>query len=268
VNRQVDASGRTLAAIRSEATAFRADVEGEIAEGRLTGFAGRGAVSGTLEQIADKLDGMVAEAETASASAAQISTDAGAAFAEVHSHLEQGQNDPAFVRERLERIRRAVIQLHEQSPAAVLAAGLSALEDGIAFRAADGDSAMLRQRQAEALDVVRPRVEQTFAALGALARETAGEPVELPRFEHLSAPEAAMRYMSQFPIYWGMAIAIDAMPLFFLLLLAATTPRGEPGFEPTAGELHQAMAVYANLRHLVEGADNVTALPQTRRARP
>ena len=268
VNRQVEASGRTLAAMRSEATAFRADVEGEIAEGRLTGFAGRGAVSGTLEQIADKLDGMVAEAEAAGAAAAQISADAGTAFAEVQAHLEQGQNEPVFVRDRLERIRHAVIQLHEQSPAAVLAAGLPANVDGIAFRAADAGSATLRARQAEALELVRPRVEQTYAALGALARETAGEPVELPRFEHLSAPEAAMRYMDQFPIYWGMAIAIDAMPLFFLLLLTVTTLRGEPGFELTAGELHQAMAVYANLRHLVEGADNVTLLPHARRARP
>ena len=181
--------------MRAEATAFRADVDGEIAEGRLTGFAGRGAVSGTLEQIADRLDGMVAEA--------------------------------------------------------------------------DGGSALLRERQAEALSLaVRPRVEQTFASLAALARDTPGEAVELPRFEHLSAPEAAMRYMDQFPIYRGMAIAIDAMPLFFLLLLAATTLRGEPGFGLTVGELHQAVAVYANLRQLVEGADNVTLLPRSRRARP
>ena len=67
VIRQVEGSGRTLAAMRAEATAFRADVDGEIAEGRLTGFAGRGAVSGTLEQIADRLYGMVAEADGGSA---------------------------------------------------------------------------------------------------------------------------------------------------------------------------------------------------------
>lgn len=268
VNRQVDASARTLAAIRAEAAAFRADVEGEIAEGRLTGYAGRGVVSGTLEQIADKLDGMVAEAEAASEAAAQISAEASTAFAEVQAHLAQGMNDPAFVKERLERIRRAVIQLDEQSPAAVMAAVLPAIGEGIAFRAADGRSAGLRDRQAEALErSVRPRVEQTFAALEDLARRTAEGTVELPRFEHLSAPEAAMRYMEQFPIYWGMAIAIDAMPLFFLILLAVTAPRGQPGFDLTANELHLAMAVYAELRHLVEGSENVTLLPRGRQTR-
>ena len=267
-NRQVEASARTLAAMRAEAGAFRADVEGEIAEGRLSGYAGRGVVSGTLEQIADKLDAMVAEAEAASAKAATISAEASTAFAEVQAHLEQGRNDQVFVKERLERIRHAVIQLHEQSPAAVMAAVLPALGEGLALRSADGGSADLRDRQAEALELsVRPRLEQTFTALEALARETAGETVELPRFEHLSAPEAAMRYWDQFPIYWGMAIAIDAMPLLFLILLVVTAPRGEPGFDLTANELHLALAAYADLRHLVEGSDNVTLLPRGRQAR-
>ena len=267
-NRQVEASGRTLAAMRAEAGAFRADLEGEIADGRLTGYAGRGVVSGTLEQIADKLDGMVAEAEAASENAAEISAQARAAFAEVQAHLEQGKNDPALVKERLERIRHAIIQLHERSPAAVVAAALPAIGGGIAFRDADGSSAALRDRQADALErSVRPRVEDTFAALEDLARETAGDTVELPRFEHLSAPEAAVRYWDQFPIYWGMAIAIDAMPLFFLILLAVTAPRGEPGFELTANELHLALAAYADLRHLVEGSDDVTLLPRSRQVR-
>jgi hypothetical protein len=267
-NRQVEASARTLAAMRAEAGAFRADVEGEIAEGRLTGYAGHGVVSATLEQIADKLDAMVAEAEAASESAARTSAEASAAFAEVQSHLEQGMNDPAFVKERLERIRHAVIQLDEQSPAAVIASVLPAIGEGIAFRAADGRSIALRERQAEALEgAVRPRVEQTFAALEDLARRTAAGTVELPRFEHLSAPEAAMRYLEQFPIYWGMAIAIDAMPLLFLILLVVSAPRGAPGFELTANELHLALAVYADLRHLVEGSGQVTLLPRGRQAR-
>lgn len=267
-NRQVQASAPTLAAMRAEASAFRADVAGEIADGRLTGYSGRGVVSGTLEQIADKLDGMVAEAQTATEAAAQTSAEASAAFAEVQSHLEQGKNDPAFVKERFDRIHHAIIELDEKSPAAVMAALLPTIHKGIAFRGADGRSAGLRDRQAEALEgSVVPRVEQTFATLEDLARSTAGGTVELPRFEHLSAPEAAMRYMAQFPIYWGMAIAIDLMPLFFLVLLVVATPRVEPGFELTAGELHQAMAVYSDLRHLVEGLDNVTLLPRSRQVR-
>jgi len=268
VNRQVEGSVRTLAAMRAEAAAFRADVEGEITDGRLTGYAGRGVVSGTLEQIADKLDGMVAEAEAASEAAAQTSADASTAFVELQAHLEHGTNDPAFVRERFERIRHAVIQLDEQSPAAVMAAVLPTIREGITFREADGHSTSLRERQSETLEsLVRPRVEQTFAALAELARSTAAGTVELPRFEHLSAPEAAMRYMDQFPIFWGMAIAIDVMPLFFLILLAVTSPRGDPGFELTANELHLAMAAYADLRHLVEGSDNVAMLPRGRQAR-
>lgn len=266
VDRQVDASARTLAAIRAEASAFRADVEGEIAQGRLTGYAGRGVVSGTLEQIADKLDGMVVEVEKASESAAEVSAEASTAFAELQAHLDRGMSEPAYVKERLERVRQAVIQLNEQSPAAVLAAVLPAIREGIAFREADGGSAGLRERQSAALArSVIPRVEQTFVALEDLAVRTAGETVELPRFEHLTAPEAAMRYMGQFPIYWGMAIAIDAMPLFFLILLAVNTPRVEPGFELSINELHLAMAAYADLRHLVEGSDNVTLLASRRR---
>jgi hypothetical protein len=268
VNRQVEASARTLAAIRAEATAFRADVEGELADGRLTGFAGRGVVSGTLEQIADKLEGMVAEVETASESAAQISAKASTAFGELQVHLEQGKNDPAYVKERLEQIRHAVIQLNEKSPAAVLAAVLPTIREGIAFRKADGRTEGLRDRQTEALErSVLPRVEKTFAALEDLAQRTAGETVALPKFEHLNASEAAMRYMGQFPIYWGMAIAIDAMPLFFLILLAVTSPRSEPGFELSVNELHLAMATYAELRQMVEGSDNVSLLPTIRRAR-
>lgn len=76
-----------------------------------------------------------------------------------------------------------------------------------------------------------------------------------------------MRYMNQFPIYWGVALAIDAMPLFFLILLAVTAPRSQPGFELTANERHLALAVYADLRHLVEGSDDVTLLPRGRQAR-
>lgn len=70
-----------------------------------------------------------------------------------------------------------------------------------------------------------------------------------------------MRYLDQFPIYWAMAVAIDAMPLMFLLLVAVTAPRGEPGFDLTAGEVVQAMQVYANLRHLVEDDEKVAMMP-------
>jgi hypothetical protein len=266
VNRQVEGSERTLAAIRAEAAAFRTDVEGEIAQGRLTGYAGRGVVSGTLEQIADKLDQMVIEVEAASVSTAAISAEASAAFAELQVHLEQGHNDPAFVKERLEHIRQAVIQLNEQSPAAVLAAMLPTIRQGISFPSVQAGLGGLGARQAEALErSVLPRVEQTFAALEALALETAGETVELPRFEHLSAPEAAMRYFAHFPIYWGMAIAIDAMPLFFLILLVATAPRSRPGFDLSVNDLHLAMAVYADLQQLVERSEKVTALPSSKR---
>jgi hypothetical protein len=144
---------------------------------------------------------------------------------------------------------------------------LPTIREGIAFREGDGSSAGLRDRQTEAFErSVLPRVEQTFAALTELARQTAGETVELPRFEHLSAPEADMRYMGQFPIYWGMAIAIDAMPLLFLMLLAVNTPRLDPGFELSVKELHAAMAAYVDLRQIVEGSGQVTLLPSRRRA--
>ena len=52
-----------------------------------------------------------------------------------------------------------------------------------------------------------------------------------------------------------------------IVLSAVTAPRGQPGFELTANELHLAMAVYADLRHLVEGSDNVTLFPRGRQAR-
>ena len=55
--------------------------------------------------------------------------------------------------------------------------------------------------------------------------------------------------------------------MFFLILLAVTAPRGQPGFELTANELHLALAAYADLRHLVEGSENVTLLPPGRQAR-
>lgn len=266
VNRQVEASEQTLAAIRTEASTFRSDVEGEIAEGRLTGYAGRGVVAGTLEQIADKLDGMVVEAERAAVKMAEVSQAAGTAFAELQAHLDSGRNDPELVKERVEQIRQAVIQMNEKSPAAVLAAMLPTIRNGISFPDANGGTAALRDRQADAFDrSVKPRVERTFAALEDLANKTAGHTVDLPRFEHLTAPEAAMRYIRQFPIYWAMAIAIDAMPLMFLLLVTVTAPRGNPGFDLTASELHQAMQVYADLRHLVDGAENVTPMPLRRK---
>lgn len=267
VSRQVDGSERTLAAVRAEAVTFRADVEGEIASGRLTGYAGRGVVSGTLEQIADKLDQMVVEVEAATVSAAEISAEASRAFAQLQTHLEQGLNESAFVKERLEIIRQSIIRLNEQSPAAVLAALLPTIRGGITFPTVEASASGLSARQSEALgESVMPRVAQTFDALQALALETAGETVELPRFEHLSAPEAAMRYMNQFPIYWGMAIAIDAMPLFFLALLAVTARRTQPGHELSVSELQLAMATYSDLRRLVEQADNVTPLPNAKRA--
>lgn len=266
VNRQVEGSERTLAAIRAEAAAFRNDVDGEIADGRLTGYAGRGVVSGTLEQIADKLEQMVLEVEAASVSTAAISAEASTAFANLQAHLERGHNDPVFVKARLEEIRQAIIQLNEQSPAAVLAAMLPTIRQGISFPSVQAANSRLGARQVEALEsAVLPRVEQTFAALESLAIETAGETVELPRFEHLSAPEAAMRYFTQFPIYWGMAIAIDAMPLFFLILLVATAPRSQPGYDLSVNELHLAMAAYADLQHIAESSGNVTALPSSQR---
>ncbi len=266
VNRQVDASEQTLAAIRTEAATFRADVEGEIADGRLTGYAGRGVVAGTLEQIADKLDGMVAEAEGAAVTMVDVSQVAGAAFSELQAHLDSGRNDPEFVKAHVEQIRQAVIEMDEKSSAAVLAAMLPTIRGGISFPAANGGTTKLRDRQADAFDrSVKPRVEHTFQTLEDLAVKTAGETVDLPKFEHLTAPEAAMLYARQFPIYWAMAIAIDIMPLMFLLLVTVSTPRGYPGFDLTANELQQAMQVYADLHHLVEGADNVTPLPLRRR---
>lgn len=262
VNRQVEASEQTLAAMRTEARTFRSDVEGEITEGRLTGYAGRGVVAGTLEQIADKLDGMVAEAEDAAEAMAGVSAAGGAAFTDLQAHLESGRNDPEFVKESVEQVRQAVIQMDEKSPAAVLAAMLPTIRGGISFPEANGGTAALRDRQSEAFNrSVRPRVESTFSALENLARKNAGQTVNLPRFEHLTAPEAAMRYLDQFPIYWAMAVAIDAMPLMFLLLVAVTAPRGEPGFDLTAGEVVQAMQVYANLRHLVEDDEKVAMMP-------
>ena len=199
VNRQVEASEQTLAAMRTEASSFRADVEGEIAEGRLTGDAGRGVVAGTLEQIADKLDSMVAEAEGAAESMALVSKAAGAAFTELQAHLDSGKNDPEFVKGHVDQIRQAVIEMDEKSPAAVLAAMLPTIRGSISFPTVNGGTAKLRDRQAGAFDrFVRPWVEHTFTALEDLAVETAGHRVGLPKFEHLTAPEAAMRYMQHF----------------------------------------------------------------------
>jgi hypothetical protein len=104
-------------------------------------------VAGTLEQIADKLDGMVSEAEVAAARMAEVSQAAGLAFAELQAHLDSGRNDPELVKERMEQIRQAVIQMNEKSPAAVLAAMLARLGLGWVDPRASNDRDSLREDQ-------------------------------------------------------------------------------------------------------------------------
>jgi hypothetical protein len=89
---------------------------------------------------------------------------------------------------------------------------------------ADGKTQRTRARQKKAMVTVEKRISETVLTLANLAKEKSFDATELPRFESMTKTQAAMRYISVYPINWATAVAIDIFPAVILLLVLLLRP--------------------------------------------
>lgn len=225
--RRGERNARIVAAVAAEAAAFQADVAGEVKEGRLTGAPGRGAVTITLERVADQLDAMTQQVEQAAEQNAQAITTATDAFAALQVLAEQERPATGDVKAATERLRMAIIRIDEVSPANVVAALLPGVEGVMnSLLRPEGEGFAARQRAAIE-DHIRPRLESIRDNLAELAKSTQGSTAGMPGYEPITPPEAAVGYYRHFPVQWSISAALDLAPLVFLVLLLLG-PRAAP----------------------------------------
>ena len=118
--RKALASARVVAAVRTETAAFRRDVKAELTGGRLTGVPGCGAVTATLEQVANRLEALVHEVEQAVATNGDLLDQASRRLAGLLAMLDGGRYPIDEVKKSLDELRSIVIRVNEGSPAAAL----------------------------------------------------------------------------------------------------------------------------------------------------
>jgi hypothetical protein len=243
--RRGEGNASIVDAINSEAAAFAADVEGEVKEGRLTGSPGRGAVTITLERVADKLASM-SEAVTQAAEDNNTAILAATkAFADLQILAERDDTRPGHVKEATEELRSAIIKIDSVSPARTVAAMLPAI-DGISGSLLEPEGAGFAAKQRDAINEhIEPRLESMQQALAELADKSVGETDNLPIYEPITPPEAVLRYGAQFPVQWAIAAALDAAPMVFLFLLILG-PYGNRG--ETAEELRMSIGEAIKVR--------------------
>lgn len=217
--RRGESNTRIVAAISSEAAAFKADVKGEIEDGRLTGSPGRGTVTITLERIAEKLESMSVASMKASEENAIYINAASESYTRLLILAERDSTRPSDVKEATERLRSAIIKIDEVSPAKTVTAMMpliAGISDTLLQPKGDG----FKKKQLEAINIhIKPRLESMQENLIALAKDASGETVNMPNYDPITRPEAVLKYGDQFPVQWAIAGALDAAPLLFLLLL-------------------------------------------------
>ena len=220
--RKASASAQVAAAVRTETMAFQRDVEEELKHGRLTGMPGRGAVTATLEQVADKLEALTKEVEQAVVINKELLEKASQRLSELLTALDAGQYQVAEIKSKFDELRSSIIELNEGNPAGILKTILPTLR--VSLAQADGKSKRTRDRQKKAMATVEKRIGETVLTLANLAEEKTFDATALPEFESITRTQAAMRYMDVYPVNWATAVAIDLFPAVILILVLLFRP--------------------------------------------
>ncbi|WMS43116.1 hypothetical protein RDV64_01545 [Acuticoccus sp. MNP-M23] len=193
-------------ALRGELVQAQTAIDGliscEVREGCLSGTPGSGTVTRGLEQVARSFQAQAQEFDTS---------------------LARRPTLLAQVREQIERARRANLRGDEDN----FGAAINAASNGL--RAAEGLNAQSLMAGFATTSRI-PQVEQIFSRL---RNATTGgldlsAPVEVTAYEPLDRSAAVMRYAEKVPFAWGVAIAVDALPLALLILLILSVRRPGP----------------------------------------
>ena len=231
----------------------------EQASGALTGTSGSGTVVQLLTQMSNDLRGLGDEIAASRERVKALYEEGGERLSRMRSLVSArgpvAQRADSFGEEAL-GLAGVVASLQQTSVAPAVRRAADDLAATFIAPVADGGSAELRERQALVVGSVSSAVAAQSQALAAAAEEILAAPAVRPeRFVPLSAPEAVLRYATDFLPSWAGAISIDLLPAVLVIILmavhAAIRAEDDPDIAEnvmTAGDMMKAMRLYEKMR--------------------
>jgi hypothetical protein len=247
----------------------------EQASGALTGTSGSGTVVQLLTQMSNDLRGLGDEIAASRERVKTLYEEGGEHLSRMRSLVSArgpvAQRADSFGEEALGLVG-VVASLQQTSVAPAVRRAADDLASTFIAPVADGVSADLRERQTLVVGSVSAAVAAQSQALAAAAEEILAAPAVRPeRFVPLSAPEAVLRYATDFLPSWAGAISIDLLPAVLVLILmavhAAIRLEDDPDMAEnvmTAGDMMKAMRLYEKMRRediVTERLDEAYPLP-------
>ena len=217
--------------LKNEIDSYRFRSAAELNRGEYTGHAGPGAVTGALDAIAERLQGVWNSIDTHDNAVNAKDADAKRLLAFIYkaANSDGGEQDRMRAMSKASDELRSILTKHDAGlTASAIVRTLGSLTSEVDIRESFAVDPDVARRQKTALARVRSDISQTVSVIGDTA-QTIGdaEPIAIESFVDVSATRAVLVHWREYIGAWAGGIGLDLMPLciviFYVFAMQATT---------------------------------------------
>lgn len=196
----------------------------EIANGTISGTAGRGAVSEALFGIAVRLRELLSEVREFQTQASTLSDSARTRLERIRQIHHSSKPLAERIREiesESDALRNDLTRMNSDGLNEAIQRTLTSLHREVDLRANFSVNVETRARQEAALERVRDEVQETTATLTGFLRSAnaSGAVGELSAYKGISPTRAVIKYWPEILPQWAGGIALDATPFAIVILM-------------------------------------------------